>query len=262
MVGRPVPCDVSASVERFPPSWLFGFRQGVSKAQEIQIPWLGARSVTEALIAGRQLAGGASTKGNFMRRSILSLVLAMSVMLAGSIPAAAAQPEKADVLSQGGGSVYAPDGARLVRQPNGIAVSVRMPTPQPDSYLYPSGAEPGHPEVFTLWMFVFNHPEECAAPNDCGPGDMTNPDVEFGVYNPAGHVAADGTLTLAGRVGVGDTAGAPPGITAHDLSNPAGAEVHLAVTSHGGLDPSTLPNEFHIPTGSGGCGCWWVAIFD
>ena len=196
-----------------------------------------------------------------MRRPVLSLVLATFMLIAGSIPAGAVQPETTDVLNQGGAEVYAPDGARLVRQPNGIAVSVRMPTPEPGNYLYPNGTDPGHPEVFTLWMFVFNHPENCETPYECGPVDMTDPDVEFGVYNPAGHVAADGTLTLAGRVGVGDEAGAPPGITAHDLSNPAGAEVHLAVTSHGALDPNTLPNEFHIPTGSGGCGCWWLAIF-
>jgi len=195
-----------------------------------------------------------------MRRARLILALATSLLLAMHIPASAAQPERADVMDQGGEAVYAPDGAQLVRQAIGIAVSVRMPTPEPGSYLYPDGTEPGHPEVFTLWMFVFNHPEHCTDP--CGPDDMTNPDVEFGVYNPAGHVAADGTLTLTGRIGVGDTAGAPPGITPHDLSNPAGAEVHLAVTSHGGLDPTTLPNEFHIPTGSGACGCWWIALFD
>lgn len=195
-----------------------------------------------------------------MRRAGLSFVLAASLLLAGHIPASAVQPETADVLDQGGGAVYAPEGARLVRQANGIAVSVKMPTPEPGSYLYPAGTEPGHPEVFTLWMFVFNRPEHCSDP--CGPDDMTNPDVEFGVYNPAGHVNAGRTLNLSGRVGVGDTAQAPPGITPHDLSNPAGAEVHLAVTSHGGLDPATLPNEFRIPTGSGACGCWWVAIFN
>ena len=37
---------------------------------------------------------------------------------------------------------------------------------------------------------------------------------------------------------------------------------HLAVTSHGRLDPATLPGEFRRPTVSGACGCWWVAIFD
>lgn len=187
-------------------------------------------------------------------------LLALSMVLSITMAATAASPETADVLDQGGGAVYAPDGAHLVRQPNGISVSLTMPTPEPGSYLYPAGTEPGHPEVFTLWMFVFNHPEHCTDP--CGPDDMTNAAVEFGVYNPAGHVAAGASLTLSGRVGVGEPAQAPPGIAPHDLSNPAGAEVHLAVTSHGGLDPSTLPNEFRIPTGSGACGCWWVALFD
>lgn len=41
-----------------------------------------------------------------------------------------------------------------------------------------------------------------------------------------------------------DPADEPPGITPHDLTNPEGAVVHLAVTAHGGLDPSTLPNDF------------------
>ncbi len=195
-----------------------------------------------------------------MRRVTVTALLASTLLLAGSLSATAAAPERADVWDQGGATVYAPEGARLVRQAKGIAVSVKMPTPEPGQYLYPDGTVPGHPEVFTLWMFVFNYPENCDGP--CGPDDMTNPAVEFGVYNPAGHAAAGSSLTLAGRAGVGDPAGAPPGIMPHDLSNPAGAEVHLAVTSHGQLDPASLPGEFRRPTGSGACGCWWVAIFD
>jgi hypothetical protein len=194
------------------------------------------------------------------KRGVPTAAALFALLLALQQPASAAAPEQADVLDQGGGAVVAVDGARLVRTGAGISVGLTMPTPTPGDYLYPAGTTPGHPEVFTLWMFVFNHPENCT--DGCGPDDMTNPDVEFGVYNPAGHVAAGASLTLAGRVGVGDPADAPPGITPHDLSNPQGAEVHLAVTSHGGLDPSTLPNEFRIPTGSGGCGCWWLALFD
>ena len=112
----------------------------------------------------------------------MTAVLASTLLLAGSLSATAAGPERADVWDQGGATVYAPDGARLVRQANGIAVSVKMPTPESGEYLYPDGTEPGHPEVFTLWMFVFNYPEHCAGP--CGPDDMTNPAVEFGVVQP------------------------------------------------------------------------------
>ena len=195
-----------------------------------------------------------------MRRVPLIGALLGALVLCLQLPASAAPPERSDVMEQGGGSVVAIDGARLVRTPQGIGVALTMPTPTSGAYLYPTGTTPGHPEVFSLWMFVFNHPEHCTG--ECGPDDMTNPDVEFGVYNPAGHVAAGASLTLAGRVGLGDVADAPPGITPHDLSNPEGAVVHLAVTSHGALDPATLPGEFGHPTGSGGCGCWWMAFFD
>lgn len=194
-----------------------------------------------------------------MRTGRLIPALAAALLMATSSPATASSAETADVMDQGGALVYAPDGAKVVRQPNGLRISVSMPAPEPGSYVYPAGVTPGSPEVFTLWSFVFNHPDECTQP--CGPDDLNNPDVEFGVYNTAGHVNARGTLTLTGRIGVGDPAGAPPGVTPHPLSNPAGAEIHVAVTSHGALDPTTLPGEFRRPTGSPMCGCWWVATF-
>lgn len=196
-----------------------------------------------------------------MRRGLLAITLAAGLLLAADSTVSAAQPERADVWDQGGADVYEHDGAMLVRQTNGIRVSVTMPTPEPDAYRYPLGTEPGHPEVFTLWAFVFNHPENCSD-DVCGPDDMSNLAVGFGAYNPGGHVNAGTTLNLSGRVGVGDPAGGPPGSAITNLSDPMGAEVHLAVTSHGALDPSTLPTEFRIPTGNGGCNCWWLAIFD
>ncbi len=136
-----------------------------------------------------------------------------------------------------------------------------MPTPERGTSLYPDGTEPGHPEVFTLWAFVFNHPDQCSG-GACGPDDLSDPAVGFGVYHPGGHVNAGSTLHLSGRVGVGEPADGPPGSAVTDLSDPMGAEVHLAITAHGDLDPASLPTEFHVPTGNGGCGCWWVAIFD
>ncbi len=194
-----------------------------------------------------------------MRRSVFSLICAV-MLLASQSSASADPPETADVMDQGGGAVLASDGARLVRQTNGIGAAVTMPAPTSGTYVYPAGTEPGHPEVFTLWMFVFNFPENCSQP--CDFDDLMDPDVQFGVYNVAGHVNAGSLLNLNGRIGVGEPAGAPPGVVPHPLVNPAGAEIHLAVTSHGGLDPATLPGEFKMPTGSPFCGCWWVAIFD
>lgn len=194
-----------------------------------------------------------------MRKGRIIPALAAILMMAAISPAMASPPETADVMDQGGAGVYAPDGARLVRQTNGIRISVSMPAPQSGMYEYPADVTPGSPEVFTLWAFVFNHPEECTDP--CGGDDTTNPAVEFGAYNVAGHVNAGKKLTLSGRIGVGDPAGGPVP-EPQPLSNPAGAEIHLAVTSHGALNPATLPGEFRRPTGSPMCSCWWVAVFD
>lgn len=194
-----------------------------------------------------------------MRRSVFAVICTVVLLLAGQSTASAGPPETADVMDQGGAPVLAPDGARLVRQTNGIRASVTIPAPTPGDYTYPTDIEPGHPEVFTLWMFVFNYPDNCT--DQCDGDDTMNPDVEFGAYNVAGHVNAGSTLNLSGRIGVGEPAGGPPGVTPHPLVNPSGAEIHLAVTSHGGLDPATLPGEFRRPTGSPLCGCWWVAIF-
>lgn len=196
-----------------------------------------------------------------MRRSLLAITLSVVVSLVAISAAAAAPPETADVWDQGTmATVYAPGGAQLVRQANGISVKITMPTPEPDTYVYPPGTGPGHPEVFTLWAFVFNNPGACSD-DECGPDDMGNPDVGWGAYNPGGHVNAGNNLTLSGRIGIGDPAGGPPGTqNITDLYDPMGAEVHLAVTSHGALDPSTLPGEFRRPTGNGSH--WWVAVFD
>lgn len=173
--------------------------------------------------------------------------------------------EYADVMNQGGIGIYALDGAHIVRQPNGLRASVKMPTPQSGQYLYPpnpAGIIPGHPEVFTLWMFAFNHPELCTD-GICGGDDIgAGAAAKGSAYNIGGHVTGGGSLNISGRVGVGQPAGAPPGIVPTPLTNPAGAEIHLAVTSHGALDPSKLPNEFSSPTGSPACGCWWAAVFE
>lgn len=176
----------------------------------------------------------------------------------GTLASNGGGPESTDVMNQGGSGVYAPGGAVLVRQPNGLRLSVTMPTPQPDSYVYaPGRTDVGHPEVFTLWAFIFNYPDQCVGPcdgNDLGAGTA----AKGGVYNVGGHPASGNSLTIAGQIAVG----APPFNPATaPLESPGTAEIHLAVAPHGALDPSKLPDDFHLPTGSPACGCWWVAFF-
>lgn len=166
-------------------------------------------------------------------------------------------PEYEDVSNQmaAGGGLYAANGAMLLRQPNGLRASVTIPTPQPGTYVYPPGRTSGHPEVFTLWAFVFNYPDMCSAPCDADDLGAGTP-AKGGVYNVGGHVASGQSMTIAGQIGVGD----PPFAPAHaSLESPSTAEVHLAVAPHGHVDSSAYPNEFRTPAGSPPM--WWIAMF-
>jgi hypothetical protein len=168
-------------------------------------------------------------------------------------------------MNQDGAGYYAKDAAHLTRQTNGISIRVSVPVPQPNTYTYPEGVPTpsASPEVFTGWAFVFNYPEKCAnGPGSCSGPDLFNPDVGAGVYNFAGHpTGAGGNLVLTGSIQVGQPAGGPPGSTMAPLSNPGGAEVHMAIAPHGLIDPSNMPAQANTPVGSPACACWWVAEF-
>ena len=162
-----------------------------------------------------------------------------------------ATTERADVVGQGtGGPVVAEDGATLRRTNNSIQVKVQMPTPEPGSYDYPApeenptAAEPGHPEGFTLWVFIFD--------------DELGPYADFpwtSAFLGAGHMVGGPNLTLSGQI---STRHEP--LAGHPLENPRDVEVHLAVAPHGGLDPEIMPDQIKTP--AGGPGMWWLAIFE
>jgi hypothetical protein len=206
----------------------------------------------------------------FRRRVvILALALALGVALALSAAGPAISKvakQTAHVMNQNGVGNYAEDAAHLTRQTDGISIRVSLPVPQPNTYTYPPegvATPSASPEVFTGWAFVFNNPEECAGgAGHCSGPDLSNPDVRAGVYNFAGHpTGAGGNLVLTGHIQVGQPAGGPPGSTMAPLSNPGGAEVHVAIAPHGLIDPSNMPAQANTPVGSPACGCWWVAVF-
>jgi hypothetical protein len=202
------------------------------------------------------------------RRLLIVLALALGVALAlpSTGPAFAKVTKQTEhVMNQDGEGYYAKDAAHLTRQTNGISIRVSVPVPQPNTYTYPEGVPTpsASPEVFTGWAFVFNYPDKCAnGPGNCSGPDLFNPDVGTGVYNFAGHpTGAGGNMVLTGSIQVGQPAGGPPGSTMAPLSNPGGAEVHVAIAPHGLIDPSNMPAQANTPVGSPDCACWWVAVF-
>lgn len=203
-------------------------------------------------------------------KRLATLIAAMALVASTAATAAANPWETEDVFGQGmAGPTVAEDGAKINRGATGISASVTMPTPEPGSYMYPqgptaSGVE-GHPEAFSLWVFLFFNPEACAVPHQCGPADLVNdPDVVAGAFNAGGHLVAGPKLTISGRVTEQNpTFGGPNAETISEALalgySIADAEVHLAVAPHGALAPELLPAQIKTPAGNPSF--WWLAIY-
>lgn len=203
------------------------------------------------------------------KRAILASLVATAGLLASGTIADAASPwEQEDVFGQGmGGPTVAEGGAKILRTADGVSASVSMPTPVPGSYMYPQGpsasGEAGHPEAFSLWVFVFFNPEACDG--DCDAGDLqTNEDVVAGAFNASGHLVGGPHLTLTGHVNPGTPTfgGAMAETLGEALSQGfdlADAEIHVAVAPHGALDPDLLPESIKTPTGDPSF--WWIALY-
>lgn len=201
------------------------------------------------------------------------LVVAVAIALAALTIVAAAGAERtttetADVVGQGaGGPVVSPGGATLKRSDNGLAVKVQMPTPTPGTYAYPPTGNawqpvapfPGHPEVYSLWVFVFNYPALCSTPCDSNDLGVDKP-AKGGAFNAAGHPVGGPVLNLAGELSLntGPLQGTP--FVSSKLLEPRTAEVHLAVAPHGALQPDNVENQKTKPIGAPPY--WWLAFFN
>lgn len=179
--------------------------------------------------------------------------------------------ERADIGSQDGDSEpLGADAAVLARAMDGIRVEVVVPTPIPGSYEYPTGdmvppnAEPhppvvqgttDEPEVFTLWFFVFNHPELCTD-ESCDVDDLdVNAPAKGGVFQADGRIADGDVLDLVGSVRLGQTPS-----TGSSLENPIGAEIHVAIAPHG--KALSGPDLYRQLNGAlGNPSLWWAASF-
>jgi hypothetical protein len=202
-----------------------------------------------------------STKTWLLAVAALTFAAVTVVAAAG---AAGVDTQTADVRGQGpGGPVVAEDGATLQRSDSGLSVKLRMPTPEPGTYLYPPAqtapfpfpaAVPGKPEAYSLWAFVFNYPALCSVPCDGNDIGVASP-ARGGAFNVGGHVVGGPNLSLDGHVSMNST---PFGGSM--LLEPRTAEVHLAVAPHGKLAPELLPDQISKPIGNPAF--WWFAIFN
>jgi hypothetical protein len=195
------------------------------------------------------------------RRTTSLLVGALAVLLVGSTAwAAQGVPHQHDSAAVLTFAEFEPvDGAtaRLARSDD--ALLTRLDTRDLDQG-----------QVLTLWWVVFNHPEHCehgAGDVACGEGDLFDgPDGPTGVEPSCGYadgslVGGNGQARFTDRLAIGDVRDscidffveAVDGLdgTDHGLTNPEGAEVHLAVRSHGPRVPGMVAEQ--RSTFAGGC---------
>lgn len=113
--------------------------------------------------------------------------------------------------------------------------------------------------VVTLWMVIFNNPEDCTAP--CDMDDLANPHAMADVVYASGRViGGSGKANYAGHRSEGDNSGSifPDwlGLPSPGLIDARKAEIHFIVHSHGPKIPGLTSEMLH--SFNAGCG----PIFD
>ncbi len=201
------------------------------------------------------------------------VVVAAAVAFAVVATAGSSDGQQSDVAGQGGSDpLLAENGATLMRARDGLRFEVRVPTPDPGSYEYPTadqvaawsplqdhpvvsvGAD-GEPEVFTIWLVAFNHPDQCTD-GECGGDDFSaGAAAAGGIYQGDGRVADGPELEMTGSIRLGQEP-----LTGAPLENPLGAEVHLLVAPHGRA--LTGPEHWmQLNSPLGNPSLWWAATF-
>lgn len=136
--------------------------------------------------------------------------------------------------------------------------------------------------AYTLWVVVWNKPENCTTPNACMDVDFAIADlVEVEVMYVAGHVVGNsGKGNFSGHVNEGDDSGSTnaffglPGFGG--LQDVDAAELHFVLRSHGPAIPGEVNDQISsyeggcstffppftaVPENPGECGDFQFAIF-
>ncbi len=141
--------------------------------------------------------------------------------------------------------------SNIVRTDNGIGGNVASSLSNPE--------QDGGGLAVTLWIVVFNDPDECAT-SPCSASDLfvpaVMPDVLYGAGNVVGgsenvrlgyHInEGDNSGSIANLFGMPTNSGEPWG-----LIYPRSAEIHYVVRTHGPIVPAEMPEQIH--TYGGGC---------
>lgn len=162
-----------------------------------------------------------------LTRSLMPMVTACALLLgAPSASEAASTYQAKDLFVMGMPGALVEGAATLTRTDDGVSYSI-----------YTSGLKQG---ATTIWIVVFNDPENCAGgPGGCRGSDLGNPAVNGtviagGAYNvgPQGLANFQGHLA-EGPAPEGIQVNVPAGLSEDGLVDAHQAEIHFVVRGHG-----------------------------
>lgn len=182
-----------------------------------------------------------------MRRSSISVTLGAILALVAGLGVASAAP--ADHTTSNAFWTWDPSSSA------GVSTLVRTDTGLSATYKT-EGVPPGH--AITMWFIVVNNPEACNS-SPCSIEDVLFNEAAQGdfLFGAGKVIGGSGIANFGGSLKVGDISGSgfseiglPERATG--LLNPRGAEVHLALHSHGpALSGQVLKSQ--INSFLGGC---------
>lgn len=185
-------------------------------------------------------------------RNLLTLIAVTGFIVSPTAAIADASPKSTSLPIWTYGDPVPNANTSLVRTPNGLTAQFAT-----------TGLTAGH--AVTLWIMFFDNPEACASPGQCDLGVDVGGPGNFDFHYVGGHIVNSAKTTLSGHLKTGELStsgfaelvalggpGAPPESFITPLTNPLGAQVILAVHSHGPADTGEALVE-QMSSYLGGC---------
>jgi hypothetical protein len=169
----------------------------------------------------------------------IGLIGGTLVVTSGEAKAESAQYQAENMFEFGDPDALVAGGATLTRTPASLLRRRVLQSGSIAFRIYTSELQPG---AHTVWIVIFNKPENCAAgPGACAIGDLNTPEVQGSVVYGSGYIVGpDGIANFHGSLKEGSP---PDGIqvnvplgTVNGLKSSMKAEIHLVVREHGFVD--------------------------
>ena len=162
------------------------------------------------------------------------VVGALALAIVGALPVEAGTSQRSGLFRLDDFSKVPGAYSVLMRNEDGVAIRVH-------SRKLAKGA-------YTMWWVIFNNPDKCDTPNQCGPVDFPfpladgDPDVEVSIQFATGFIVPSNNGKVRADAGL-EKNEETKNLLPHSLYDPMGAEIHVVLRAHGPIDPDNVHNQ-------------------